>query len=687
MFFANPLFLIALIATAIPVVVHLFNLRRYRKVYFSNVERIEELRDETRRQSRLRDILLLVCRIMTIVFLVLAFAQPTVINDSRQVHGSSAVSIYVDNSMSMRLTDSEGILLQRAKEKAKETAAAYKHSDLFQLITDDMDGSQFRWMSRDEFLLALDEIDITPVTTPLSTIVARQHDFLAQSHAANRYAYIISDMQQSTSDLESLPDDTTATTTIIPIAASGAANIYFDTLFTDAPAYHRGSVITVHAVLTNSGETAVEKVPVRLFAAGIQRAMTSTDLPAHGAVELTMTFVADMEGAADCYVETTDYPLTFDDRLYFSVNISSSMAVLAIGQPNEYIAKLFASDSLASYKHIDQREVDYATLDDYNLIIVNEPKQIPSGLADALQHYVDGGGTLLLIPASDGDITSYNNLLAQVQAPRLASWSATTAKGTALYRDAALYRGVFHSSKTDDMEMPTVKGHYRLSSSESTIHEPLIALADGDSYLSATTYGEGCLYLFASPLTAEHSDLMQQALFVPTILNMAIFSRTQQMPYYTFDHPHPIPLPHDFATGHDALHLVNGDIDIIPQLTLVARQPAIMLRQQLHTPGNYRLLNAQGQSLGISFNYSNDESLMLFLDNDEIEQALRQHASARYELLGNSQRSVEQYIKQRRDGRPLWHWCIILALLMLMAETAILKWPTSNTPTQNKSNR
>ena len=56
---SSPLFLIGLVAVAIPVIVHLFNFRRYRKVYFSNVDYLEQLQTETRRQSRLRQLLIL----------------------------------------------------------------------------------------------------------------------------------------------------------------------------------------------------------------------------------------------------------------------------------------------------------------------------------------------------------------------------------------------------------------------------------------------------------------------------------------------------------------------------------------------------------------------------------------------------------------------------------------------------
>ena len=74
--FVNPLFLLGLLAISIPVIIHLFNFRKFRKVYFTNVKFIEELRQQTQKHSQLKHLLVLLMRILAIVSLVLAFAQP-----------------------------------------------------------------------------------------------------------------------------------------------------------------------------------------------------------------------------------------------------------------------------------------------------------------------------------------------------------------------------------------------------------------------------------------------------------------------------------------------------------------------------------------------------------------------------------------------------------------------------------
>ncbi|MBO4740720.1 MAG: BatA domain-containing protein, partial [Bacteroidales bacterium] len=73
--FLNPLFFIGFLAVAIPIAVHLFNFRRYKKVYFSDISKLEELTGQTKRRSQIKQLLILAARVLAIVFLVLAFAR------------------------------------------------------------------------------------------------------------------------------------------------------------------------------------------------------------------------------------------------------------------------------------------------------------------------------------------------------------------------------------------------------------------------------------------------------------------------------------------------------------------------------------------------------------------------------------------------------------------------------------
>jgi len=151
--FVNPLFLFGLLAIGVPILIHLFNFRKYKRVYFTNVRFLRELKEQTKKRSQLRHLIILLLRILAIICLAVAFSQPYIPFSKNRVKADSrnAVSVYIDNSFSMEAMGSKGPLLEEARQKAREIAGAYKSTDIFQVLTNDFEGKHQRLVSRDEF--------------------------------------------------------------------------------------------------------------------------------------------------------------------------------------------------------------------------------------------------------------------------------------------------------------------------------------------------------------------------------------------------------------------------------------------------------------------------------------------------------------------------------------------------------
>jgi hypothetical protein len=164
MSFIYPAFLWALTALSIPIIIHLFQFRRFKRVYFTNVRFLREVKEQTTARNRLKHLLVLLCRLLALAFLVFAFAQPFLPQTANTVaQGSRAVSVYIDNSFSMQArTQNDVQLLDKAKLKAREIANAYGPEDRFQLLTNDFEGKHQRLVGKDEFLANLDEVQLSP---------------------------------------------------------------------------------------------------------------------------------------------------------------------------------------------------------------------------------------------------------------------------------------------------------------------------------------------------------------------------------------------------------------------------------------------------------------------------------------------------------------------------------------------
>ena len=139
MSFLYPTFLYALAAVAIPIIIHLFNFQRYKTVLFTNVRFLKEVKQQTKQQAQLKHLLVLLARILFIVFLVLAFAKPFIPVTEQASGTGNAVSIFLDNSLSMDATNEDGRLFDQARNSVAEIVAAYKPTDRFQLLTNDFE--------------------------------------------------------------------------------------------------------------------------------------------------------------------------------------------------------------------------------------------------------------------------------------------------------------------------------------------------------------------------------------------------------------------------------------------------------------------------------------------------------------------------------------------------------------------
>ena len=198
--FLYPAFLWALTALSIPIILHLFYFRRYKKVYFSNLRFLREVKEETSARNRLRNLLILLARILAMAFIILAFAQPVIpLNESLKA-GIRNVSVFVDNSFSMQSFGKDLSLFDRSRQKAKEVISGYGQEDRFQVLGHELSPSQNLWISRDEALVRLEEMEYTPLVKPLSVIAGRQKQSFAREEG-NPVSWMISDFQKSIFDL------------------------------------------------------------------------------------------------------------------------------------------------------------------------------------------------------------------------------------------------------------------------------------------------------------------------------------------------------------------------------------------------------------------------------------------------------------------------------------------------------
>lgn len=685
MHFVNPLYLFGLLAIAIPVVIHLFNFRRFRKVYFTNVRFLQALRQQTRKQSQLRQLLILAARVLAIASLVLAFAQPYIpfAGSKSRMASQQVVSVFVDNSFSMEAQGRNGMLLDEAKEKAREIVSAYKASDLFQLLTCDFEGRHQRLVSRDEFLNMLDEVKISPSTHTFSEIINRQYDLLKNEKAARLSTYLVSDFQKSAFASPVIKPDTGISTYLVPLPTTAADNVYIDTCWFTQPLQLAGKTTTISARVWNKSAKDLEKIPLKLEINGQQKAVATLDIKAGMSAIAEMPFTVRGDGPQHGVLQLTDYPVTYDDKFYFAFDIQSAVSVLSINGAgsNRFLDVLYAQDSTVRMLNVSEKLLDYGRLGNTDLIILNEIPSLSSGLADELKRFVNNGGTLLILPATQPDLVSYNQFLAMVYAPLYQKLDTARTKVTRLSEDSYLFRDVFEKQAGRDAvqtntELPKVFKYFPILFSTATLTVPLMELVNGGSFLTLTNSGMGQVIQSCVPLDPSFSNFPYQAVFVPVLYNIAMISHPTHPLYSIIGDNKGIQAGIHAPAGDQVYKIksLDSDFEMIPQVTPLGNVVNIFVGNQVPMAGNFELLNDNKVITALAFNYNRGESDLQCFTGSELESMLEKAHLNNFNILETGQKPLNETITQMNSGTRLWKYFVWLALLMLLAEILLIRF-------------
>jgi hypothetical protein len=678
MHFIYPSFLFALFAVAIPVAIHLFNFRRYKKIYFSNVRFLEDVKKETRRQSQLRHLLVLLARILAVAALVFAFSQPYLpVKNKGPQTGSNLVCIYIDNSFSMEALSKNGMLLDVAKNKANEIAAAFRPSDEFMLITNDLELKHQRFTTKKELLPLISEIKLSPSTIQLSDILLRLGDFMNNKNNANKSIYAVSDFQKNSCNINEIKKDSAFTVFLVPVAANKTNNIYIDSCWFDSPIQQLNRVAALKVKIVNASDENLENLPIKLFINDQQRSLASVNIEARSEAEITLSYLVNSAGIQNGRIELSDNPVVYDDVFYFSYGIVETINVLCIsgGSQSANLNALFGKDSLFVLVNVNDKNIDFSSFSKNNLILLNEVVSISSGLSTELQRFVYEGGSLVVIPPSNADLTSYKSFLISLNSDYYTGLDTANTKVSSINENHPVYREVFEKIP-ENVNFPVVNTHYKLSRLTNTSQEYLIRLQNGDNFFTAQSIRKGKLYLSAVPLTDDYSNFARNTLFVPTFYNSALMSTPLNPLFYVIGEDRPVTL-RNFTQGSDeAFHIrsVQPGFDIIPEKKSGESVLNFFIHNQVKEAGNYYLASGNKNLSGLSFNYNRKESELDFYPVDDLKKQLEKKDLKNFSIISNPDRSLTDLITEYSQGIRLWKWFVILALLFLGAEVLLLRF-------------
>ncbi|MBL4654552.1 MAG: BatA domain-containing protein [Bacteroidia bacterium] len=677
MSFLHPEFFYAFFTLLIPIIIHLFNFRRFKTVYFTNVKFLKEIDEDKRAKSKLRNLLILLTRLLALAMIILAFTQPFIPADDSKTKDTrnKAVSIYIDNSFSMNTVDSEGKLLDIAKVKAKEIASSYGQDDLFQILTNDFEGKHQRLHNKDDYFDLLTEIKTTPTVRNLSDIFKRQKESLQNELDKKHIYFIISDFQKSIADIPHFAKtDSASELYFIPLNTAQQQNISVDSCWFQSPILQLNQQCELSVVVKSLTNQKADNVPIQLSINGKQKALTSCSIDPLDKKTVLLSFVNTESGWQQAKISIKDYPITFDDTYYFSYHVAENINVYCINEsePSPFINAVFDSDPYFKVTDASVSQINYNKLKAQQLIILNDIKSISSGLIHDLVLHIENGGNLLVFPSLKADLNSYNELLNSLNTDNYLGIRNEENQSTKLNIQSPIFSNVFQSIPKN-IKLPSVKNYYSFTRKTNTTFENLISFDNNESLISMYEHKTGHIFLSAVNLNPEISNLAKHAIFVPLLYKIALLNTSIPKISYKIGKDKTLELSNKEVVNENNLYkLVRDDFEVIPETKMIGSKIVLQTHDQIQEPGHYCLYgNNNNITDCYSFNFNRKESDLTCMNLAELSDLA---ITKSIKIIDNWEKDLSTQLNIINRGTELWKLCITFALIFLGIEVLLLRF-------------
>jgi hypothetical protein len=638
MFFKQPQTLWFLFALAIPIIVHLFQLRRFKPEYFTNVRFLKDLLSQTRKSSKIKKYLLLASRLGLVLALVFMFAQPFFKANDSQFAQNELVFV-VDNSLSMQAKGSEGELFKRTLEN---------------ILTQVPEDVSFSLYTNDD---ALNEI-----STKVSQKEIQQLNYSPNKFSLDKIFLRLSNHnKQFAKDVVVFTDNKNVKW---PNLNDENSNLKFYTKIEKSSSTYNSSIDSVYIakVTDNFYDIAVvlktygqydKELPISLF--NQNKIIAKAIFDFNKSKEIIFTIP---KKGFNGYVEIDDQSLTFDNTYYFSIKNFEKNKLVSVGNVinNSFLRRIYNVNEF-DFSTLENFNFDSKTLAETPFILLNEVEAISETTQSLLKDYLENGGNLVFIPAENGSIDDYNKFF-EAFGLRFSRFEKGDKKITKIAQQHPLFKGVFEK-QIKDFQYPSVQGHFVINTSFPSIFE----FENGQPLLTAIPLKSSQIYVFSAPLNRQNSTFIETPLVVPTFYNMAKMNIDSDLMAFSLGEQNQI-LVDIKSQINQVLEIKSENESFIPLQQMLSNKIKLNFIDYPVKPGNFDVFQNKKIIQPVSFNYSRSESNILEKPSDLPSQIIE--VSSISEML--------EKFKKDRTTKDLWRWFLFLALLFLIAEIFIQKY-------------
>ena len=646
--FKYPAALYFLFVLIIPILIHLFNLKKFKKIEFTNVQFLKQISIETRKSSKLKKLLILATRLLSLIALIFSFSQPYF--GSKKTNKNKHFYIYLDNSESLNTNGNQGNLMKIAVQDIIENSP---EKGKYSLLTND----DFKLdISKKELNNTLKNIKISNKNTSIEDKINTIQTEIYNKSKDLYKSILITDFQYNNRKIKKLFTNVTRPFSLIKLNSNVKNNISVDSVYIRT-IDTRKKLVSV--VIKNHGE-AKKNIPIALYDSS--KLINKRSFSILKNEKKTLKFPIDNFRRFKGKIKLTfNDPFLFDNTFYFTINTSNKTSILNIGKESSYLSKILNTNEF-NYRSSSLADLNYNSISTQQLIILNQLKRISNILRNILVEFIENGGNLIIIPEQNIEIYSYNSLLSDINSGRILKKNKDSLKITTINFKHPLFNRVF-TKEVENFEYPTSTLNY----SHNLKGNPVLMFENKTPFLHEIDNSFSKIFLFSSPLDIQSSNFVNSPLVVPTVYNIARQSFKLTKPYYLLQKNNTIELSKKLEKN-EILSISNQNKSFIPSQINFANKIVFSTRNEPEISGLYEVLMNKDTLTSIAFNNEPSESLLSFYDLNTISKE-----NKNIEIYG----SIKEYFKEineKNKVQSLWKLFLAIAIVSLLLEILILKF-------------
>ena len=413
------------------------------------------------------------------------------------------------------------------------------------------------------------------------------------------------------------------------------------------------------------------------------KSITNFSVNAQNEITASLKYTNSSSGLQLGHLEISDYPFTHDNNWYISYFVEPQLKALAVFENStsskeglNYISALFKNDDFVLLDEMNLQSLQISRLSDYNTIFLMNIESFSSGFLNEIKSSVARGTSVVIFPSEKNTAIGTNEFLAMFNVNPVTGRDTTKLKISGIDFENKFFADVFRK-KEENPIYPEINGHFQFGNSSLSSENRLLWFQNNDKALSSVNYGEGKVWVFAFPLQNKNESFARDILFVPTIYNIVLYSLPNQEMSYVLGRKTFFEIQ-----GKQNINL-NSTIEIenkktgekfIPSKNISPRGTQIEFSGQILNDGHYLILNDDTIISSMAFNYDRKESDLRVFDKKELEEKIEIAQLKNAHVVQNVEQNFSEIFDEIQNGKQLWKWCILLALLFILTEAAIIRF-------------